>query len=371
MAEPKKIQSYNKKHIFIGAVCLLLIAIGSFYIWHRYMQKNSSPVEVSSAVGTVDIDKLLPNHPDYPKLLQLQTEKMAIIAQLKSMTTTENNSQQPIPEVNPAPDVFTEVVTQQDTLQDLNTKQALRERTAYQENKLRAAVADQKNAKIKQINDKYFNEILNCTIKLDNAKNLRLTKEQQDELLTQMENLKHERGEAVAKLEQKYNIQIAKELLTWRAQQEAEISSSNAQKHQENVAASNISQQQEQQRTQAYLQDRLQMLQSRKEDSKRLLILLHTKDNEIALLQKKMLKDISDVVTKVAVAKHLSMVVANVPINENFFGNPDILDFNRNVFSGMIIGVDSVDITDDILTELKNEDAQSSSVVNQDNQNVQ
>lgn len=366
MAEPKKTQTYNKKHIIIGAVCLLLIAIGSFYLWHKYMQKTSSPVEVSSAVGTVDIDKLLPEHPDYPKLLQLQTEKMAIIAQLKNMAN-ENGTNEPIPEVNPAPDVFTEVITQQDTLQDLNMNQVLREETAYQENKIRASLANQKNAEIKQINDKYYNEILNCTIKLDNAKNLRLTKEQQEELLTRMENLKHQRGDAVAQLEQKYNVQVAQELMAWRAQREAQIQAGNAQKHQENVVASNASQAQEQQRSQAYLQDRLQMLQSRKEDSKRLLILLHTKDNEIALLQQKMLKDISDVATKVAVMKHLSMVVANVPMNENFFGNPDILNFNRNVFSGMVIGVDAQDITDDVLTELKNENTQSNNETVNDN----
>lgn len=374
MAEPKdvpqKVQKYNKKHIIIGAVCLLLIAIGSFYIWHRYMQKHPSPVEVSSAVGTVDIDKLLPEHPDYPKLLQLQTEKMAIIAQLK-LYATQSGSQQPIPQINPAPEVFTQVVTQQDNLQELNVNQILRERTVYNENKIRASMADKKNAEIKAINDKYFNEILNCTIKLDNAKNLKLTKEQQEELLSRMESLKRERGEAVAQLEQKYNIQVAKELMIWRAQAEAEINSQNAAKHQENVAASNISQQQEQQRTQEYMQDRLQMLQSRKEDSKRLLILLHTKDNEMMLLQQKMLKDISDKAAKVAIIKHLSMVVANVPMNENFFGNPDILGFNRNVFSGMVIGVDSVDITDDVLTELKNDIKTDNAQGDNSNQNEQ
>lgn len=60
-------------------------------------------------------------------------------------------------------------------------------------------------------------------MKLDNAENLRLTQEEKDNLLTLLEQLKKERGENVALIEQQYNLKVADELMKWRAQREQEL----------------------------------------------------------------------------------------------------------------------------------------------------
>ncbi|MBM6760714.1 Uncharacterised protein [Megamonas hypermegale] len=355
MQEKEAKQAYNKRNVAIGGiVCLLLIMIGiGYYIWHKNA-KTPQPIDgVTSAIAVVDVDKLMPEHVNYNKLLQLQAEKFLILEKLKSYAT-DTASLEP-PEVNPAPNVFENVVDQQDNLRDINLRQQIKEETAVKENEIRANLAEEKNAAIKEITDKYTNEILNCTLKLDNAKNLRLNKEQQDELLDEMERLKVERGKAVFQIEQQFNLRVANELMAWRAEREKQLGLNNLKQHQADVEDSQQRIAQEQQRNNQYMQDRLNMLQARKKDSERLIILLHTKNNEIELLKKSILKDISSKAAKVAIQKHLKLVVANVPFSDNFLGNADSLNFDNNVLNGMVVGVDAIDITDDILTLLRSD----------------
>lgn len=101
-------------------------------------------------------------------------------------------------------------------------------------------------------------------MKLDNAENLRLTQEEKDNLLTLLEQLKKERGENVALIEQQYNLKVADELMKWRAQREQELGINVKKIHQIDVQNSLERQQAEQKREAQYLQDRLQMLQARK-----------------------------------------------------------------------------------------------------------
>lgn len=101
-------------------------------------------------------------------------------------------------------------------------------------------------------------------MKLDNAENLRLTQEEKDNLLTLLEQLKKERGENVALIEQQYNLKVADELMKWRAQREQELDINVQKIHQIDVQNSLERQQAEQKREAQYLQDRLQMLQARK-----------------------------------------------------------------------------------------------------------
>lgn len=359
MQDEKK--AYNKRNAAIGAICLFLVVIGIIYLWHRN-EKTPQPLDdVTSAVAVVDVDKLMPEHVNYSKLAKLRAERFLILERLKSYAT-DGASLEP-PEVNPAPDVFGEVVAQQDNLRDINLRQQLREETAVKENEIRAKLAEEKNVQEKEITDKYTNEILNCTLKLDNAKNLRLTKEDRQALLDEMERLKLERGKMILQIEQQFNLRVAKELMEWRSERERELGLNSLKQHEADEADSQQRIAQEQQRNNQYMQERLNMLQARKKDSERLIVLLHTKDNEIELLQKSILKDIASKATKIAIQKHMKLVVANVPLSNSFFGNNNILRFDDTLLDGMVVGVDTVDITDDILTLLqsdKDKAAQSS-----------
>ena len=196
-------------------------------------------------------------------------------------------------------------------------------------------------------------------MKLDNAENLRLTQEEKDNLLTLLEQLKKERGENVALIEQQYNLKVADELMKWRAQREQELGINVQKIHQIDVQNSLERQQAEQKREAQYLQNRLQMLQARKKDSERLIILLHTKENEINLLKRSILKDIASKAMKIAIQKHLKLVIADVPATLYFFGNIKIDNFDDTVLNGMVVGADAIDITDDVMAELTNEQMQN------------
>lgn len=344
-------KNYNKRNVFVGIVCLLLIVVGIGYIWHKNTKPPQQTDDVTSAVAVVDIDKLMPEHVNYSNLIRLQAERFLILERLKSYAT-DAKSLEP-PEINPAENVFDELVNQQDNLREINLRQQLKEETAVKENEIRANLAEEKNAAIKEVTDRYTNEILNCTIKLDNAKNLRLKKDEIDALLEEMEKLKIERGKMAFQIEQQFNLRVAQELMAWRNAREKELGLNNMRQHQKDVEDSNRRIALEQQRTNQYMQDRMNMLQARKKDSERLVILLHTKDDEIELLRKSIIKDIASKATKIAVQKHLKLVVADVPLSNNFFGNSSDLSFDENILNGMVVGIDAVDITDDVLSQLQ------------------
>ena len=147
--------------------------------------------------------------------------------------------------------------------------------------------------------------------------------------------------------------------MKWRAQREQELGINVQKIHQIDVQNSLERQQAEQKREAQYLQDRLQMLQARKKDSERLIILLHTKENEINLLKRSILKDIASKAMKIAIQKHLKLVIADVPATLDFLGNIKIDNFDDTVLNGMVVGADAIDITDDVMAELTNEQMQN------------
>lgn len=67
-----------------------------------------------------------------------------------------------------------------------------------------------------------------------------------------------------------------------------------------------------------------------------------------------MLKDISSKATKIAIQKHLKLIIADVPSTLDFFGNIKTNSFDNTILNGMVVGVDTIDITDDVIAELEN-----------------
>ena len=88
-------------------------------------------LDVNSAIATVDIDKLMSKHSDYAKLEKLQAEKTLILIKLKSYAL--NTEQLQPPQVNPASQVFEQVVDEQNNLQEIKAKQQLKEETITKE----------------------------------------------------------------------------------------------------------------------------------------------------------------------------------------------------------------------------------------------
>ena len=133
MQENKKDKS-RKSAILTGVICVLLCIIGALYIWHKQTQKPPVQLDVNSAIATVDIDKLMSKHSDYAKLEKLQAEKILILIKLKSYAL--NTEQLQPPQVNPASQVFEQVVDEQNNLQEIKAKQQLKEETNIEKKRI-------------------------------------------------------------------------------------------------------------------------------------------------------------------------------------------------------------------------------------------
>lgn len=99
-------------------------------------------LDVNSAIATVDIDKLMSKHSDYAKLEKLQAEKILILIKLKSYAL--NTEQLQLPQVDPASQVFEQVVDEQNNLQEIKAKQQLKEETITKEHEIRQRLSIEK-----------------------------------------------------------------------------------------------------------------------------------------------------------------------------------------------------------------------------------
>lgn len=97
-------RNYDKRNVIVGVICLLLIAAGIGYIWHKNAKPPQPVDDVTSAVAVVDIDRLMPEHIHYANLVKLRAERFLILERLKSYAT-DAKSLEP-PEINPADNVF-------------------------------------------------------------------------------------------------------------------------------------------------------------------------------------------------------------------------------------------------------------------------
>ena len=52
-------RNYDKRNVIVGVICLLLIAAGIGYIWHKNAKPPQPADDVTSAVAVVDIDRLI------------------------------------------------------------------------------------------------------------------------------------------------------------------------------------------------------------------------------------------------------------------------------------------------------------------------
>lgn len=329
---------------FWSVVCLLIVVIVVGYIWYKNINKPPVQIGGNTVIATVNTDELIREHPNYAKLQKLKAEKIAILAKLQEYNFGDTKIGPP--KVEPAVNVFEQVLDEQANLRTIKIKQQVKEDSINQEKVFQQEMAVEKDAIIKRITDRYANAILNCTIKLDNADNLKLTDEQKNQLIDKMAQLKQERETAIARIKKDYEFLIANKLSTWTKDYEAELISASQDIQQAEVADSLAKQQAENAREQKYLQDRKQMLQARKKDSERLIVLLHTKEKEMQLLRKSIIKDIADKAADIAKQNHYDLVLTGESTNLDLFGNIELDNFDNDLLSGMIVSPKAIDITE-------------------------
>lgn len=324
---------------------LLMAAILLTVYFHKPMVQQK-PLEQA---GVVNIGKVLKAHPRYHDLLQLYGEKADLAFRLKSLS--KNTAEQILPEDNT--EAFHGFAQQKNdmTVNLLNGK--LSNEMIDKEKDLRAQIAADKRAEIKKQSDKYENAIFNCSLKLDNADNMRLTPDEIEALQQEMTRLKQERAAKIKAVLAKYESYVQAQLGQYYNDRLHDFQSMASQKAAENTAEAD----KEQAEFSAQKNDMAAQQANKTEQRKNYFALLKEyadKNQEIRQLHQSMLDDISVKASMFAVRYHLSIIYAADDDNNELLSDDD--DWSR-FFDEQVVVTDGVrDITADVIEQMQDAD---------------
>ncbi len=317
--------------------------------------KVEKPVQEKRGVGIIDIEKIQAAHPDGDLLDELRARELRLRLELNEAMKVVALPKPEPPETNK--EVFDEAAWQKNA-------QLVVSQLAELENKRKSAAEEyRKNSEPhyiegrNKINDSYFNEQLNIQLKLDNADNLRLTQEQINELLQQLEKVQFERNNLqkelldkwMAEIEKYANDSVAEEEVKLKAEAERlrAIVEEQTRKKESDVT----------ERNKKLMEDALREMEERQVRRRELLTELNEVGRERSELEKKILDSIVDKATMLAAVNHLEFVfvkrepdeskVLRRRIEWNFELKPP-----AKVGAVLFPGKKAKDLTDDLIKEM-------------------
>ncbi len=342
----------KKKTSIIGAVTVVIILVAIALVIKYFYKPAVSPSPNEIKAGIVDINQVLKIHPQYRELVDLRNERVKIIEKITALSKETKTGTDDAAAVESINGIFNGFAQQKDDMRQRIVKQKLQDDMLDREKQLRAAVANSRAADIKSVSNEYENAIFNCSLKLDNVENLRLSDDDINNLNEQMFQLKKERAEKIHAVMAKYESQISAQLSEYFAERiaalQADADNKNEKNNQEISAQANEFQKQKDELS----QKKQDMLNSRKKLYFNLFNQLDEKNKEIDALQKAMIQDIAAKAAKIAIVRHLDIVYANQQgISDEEIGTDEIFD---KYFENNIITTSSVqNITADVMQEMQ------------------
>ncbi|WP_182187773.1 hypothetical protein [Pectinatus frisingensis] len=342
----------KKKTSIIGAVTVVIILVAIALVIKYFYKPAVSPSPNEIKAGIVDINQVLKIHPQYRELVDLRNERVKIIEKITALSKETKTGTDDAAAVESINGIFNGFAQQKDDMRQRIVKQKLQDDMLDREKQLRAAVANSRAVDIKSVSNEYENAIFNCSLKLDNAENLRLSDDDINNLNEQMFQLKKERAEKIHAVMAKYESQISAQLSEYFAERiaalQADADNKNEKNNQEISAQANEFQKQKDELS----QKKQDMLNSRKKLYFNLFNQLDEKNKEIDALQKAMIQDIAAKAAKIAIVRHLDIVYANQQgISDEEIGTDEIFD---KYFENNIITTSSVqNITADVMQEMQ------------------
>lgn len=332
-----------------GAFAVLLFAAGGF-LWKTVFSPRPAPrpAPQTALIGMIDLQQAIRSHGDYEKLQVLQQECQLLKEEARDALPVMEK--QP-PEVDRKP--FDDSVWQK------NAQNIIGQRAEIERQRKKAAAAyreeSQKSyeARRDEINDAYLNAILNLQLKIQNADILHLSPETVAELQGQLDALKQERGmnhyrlyrQWEQEIEDYANAAVAPSLEALRTQMyatKAELEADAIRKH-------------------AEAQNRdIQALEEKMKESRERQLKLAEKQEELAgkqqerdALEARIFNDIAGRAAKLAILHHFTMVLANPATNPEALIPWESWQGARPVSFQSVISLDTVDITDELIQELR------------------
>lgn len=316
-------------------------------------QEKVQPVEQAHGVGVIDIEQIEAVYSDFELLHELRGRQLRMRLELNQILKPVNLPEPPKIEEKPFDDSAREKIMQEfmSKLSDLKAKKiSLIE-------KYRKETEPEYIRNRNAVREIFLNEALNITLKLENADNLRLTKEQYEELQAQLESIVAERNRRQAEMRENW-IQEINNRVT------AEISVEEKSLRKEYEDALKLSEEEStrkirevQERNQALMDKALYEIEYRKTRQQELLDGLEYTTKELDALENEIIDAIADEAGKLAAMNKLQLVV--VKRDKKFtpkrisFAPPVNSDLKKSPGAVIFFGKDTVDLTQDLIKTMK------------------
>lgn len=313
----------NRKAITISILVLIILSCAGYYLMQALHEENvieapNATGATEAKLGTIDVNKVLRQHPEYQKLLQLKKEYNDLAAEAEGMKNFKANG--PMPAA-----VDTAALgnsAQQLRNQKIKAKQAeLNERLGKKDAQYRAEHAAELEAQIKAIDETYLPQIFNLQLKLDT---LQIDQDAAAQIISRMNELKAEHSLEVREHQRKFFARIA-ELM--KAEQDSATQELNAYVKavdQEIGKAVQAKRSEIETRNHLAMREKANEIKLESDGQTAAVRKMMGKEREIAALEDKIRADISDKTAKVAAKQNLSAVLSAVKVNLSAM---DITDF--------------------------------------------
>ncbi|WP_196593087.1 coiled-coil domain-containing protein [Pectinatus sottacetonis] len=354
MSSTNKQQYRKKKNIILGTAIIIIACIILFFIIkHFYKPAAVHNPPILYAAGVIDINKVIKVHPRYEEFLKLQSERVSLESKIDALSGNMNdlaktfNSRDKV--VNES---FLNFTQQRENMRNHIAYKVLQNKMTDKEKELRQQVAGQKSADIKKISDNYKTDIFNCTLKLDNADNLRLTYDQIIEIKTQLTALKKEQAEKIHTVNMKYEMYIKNQLDAYYAEQIKQFRAKLAAENDNDRQLADKKLLEFKAKRDEILNQQAAQMNTQKKDILKVQHDLMNKNDEINALKETMINDIRVKVAKIAVNDHLNIVF----INQDSLDDEAIESMDDYLKRQVVKGASTQDITDAVVKEFRNAD---------------
>lgn len=336
--------------VAVGALAVLVLLAGGFIFFklHNTSQEEVPAQALEDRIGIVDMQKVFKKHKEYAHLQRLKQE----VRTLEAAISVEHMTMEFTP---PEPDkkAFEEAAQQEKKL-DMVMEFAKRVDALNQkEAELRNELEPRFSEEIKAVEKTYLNEILNIRLKLDNAREMRLTEEEVNLMLSRLEELQKDRGEAVMKKKASQEEYVQSIIGAERAALRSEIDKYNADKEAKTQAENLRRETEAQQRNAAAMEQASVVPIANNIRIAQQKAVLAGKKQEIRILEKHILKDIAGLASKLAIMNKLTLIVSSTEVNSQ---GENYQEFGLGKWQPVrtpVIGINTIDLTDALLKELE------------------
>lgn len=336
-----------KKQVIAGA--LVVLAVIAALVIYGLSGRSSHPAveEEAPVIGTFDLQQMMRQHKDYAKLQSLEQE----IGQLSAaMAVQALQLEIKLPKVNEQ--AFQDGAEQKQRLDEITRHSQLMEEINAMAAEQRQKWQPQLNAELTEVARPYENQMLNLSLKIENAEVLGLSETQVESMLASLDELRQERSTKLEQVRQEQDKRFRKMMEELAAPKLAELESLTASSKQQLQQEELERQLQAQERNTSELQQTLSPIQQRLTKARNE-ALLEAKKLQAQQLREKIRSDIAGRAAKLAIIHRLNLILADPGESVPAVLGEQLQQSRHQITLTPVLGVKVLDLTEEMLQEMK------------------